>query len=127
MTGVERKIALRKTGESSFFNLHTLRRLYNPENVGRGTEGKKSRYDLHPTLTYMTYLILTRAVPVGKGRYGSSVVELAIRLMMAVVCRSIPINKVAEELSLSVLDRVTLAKNLKELAYEIQKYSVNPE
>ncbi len=125
---ISRKAALRKTGESAYFNLHTLRRLYNPENQGRGTEGKKSRYDMHPTITHLTYLLLTRAVPTGKGCYGSPVVELALRLMLVVTGRSLPIEKIAEELSLAVLDRASLVRNLQALAYEIQKYSTsNPE
>lgn len=124
---ISRKAAQRRTGESAYFNLHTLRRLYNPANSGRGTEGLKSRYDLHPTITHLTYLLLTRAVPVGKGSYGSPVIELAIRLMVTVVCRAMPIEKVAEELALSVLDRASLVQNLQALAQAVQLYSLKED
>lgn len=121
---MDRKMSLRKTGESQFFNLHTLRRLYNPENQGRGTEGKSTRFDIHPTITRITFLMLTKVVPVGKGRYGSPVMELALRVLLAVATRSIPIQKVAEELCLSVLDRSTLVLSLKELTIEVQRYAL---
>lgn len=111
-----KRIRLRQTGESKWFNLFNLRRLYNPNHIGRGTEGLKSRYALHPTLTYPTYLLLTRTVPVGRGSYGSPVVEIAIRLLMATVCRSISIETIAGELSQAVKDRATLARNLRDLS-----------
>lgn len=112
----------RATGESQWFNLFVLRRLYNAENVGRGTEGMKSRYDMHPTVTHLTYLFLTRAVPVGRGQYGSPVVELAIRILMVIVCGSIGVDKVAEEIVLATKDRVAVARNLQLLSEAVLRY-----
>jgi hypothetical protein len=119
-----RRAASRKTGESAYFNLHTLRRLYNTDNSGRGIEGIKGRYDLHSTITHISYLLLSRAVPIGRGCYGSSVVELALRVLMVIVYRGMSVHKIAEELSLAVLDRASLVQNLQALAIAIQKYSL---
>lgn len=106
----------RATGESQFFNLFTLRRLYNKDNVGRLEPGSKSRYELHPTLTWITYYMLTRAVPVGRGQYGSPVIELAIRVLLCVVGRSIGFPTIAEEIKFAIKDSKTVASNLRELA-----------
>lgn len=116
MPKVRTVAATRATGESQFFNLYVLRRLFNAENVGRGTEGEKSRYEMHPTITWATYWALTRVVPVGRGQYGSPVLELAIRLLLACSAGSIKIKTVAEELNRSVLKRKDFIARLRELA-----------
>jgi hypothetical protein len=108
--------ATRATGESAFFNLYVLRRLFNSENIGRGTVGERSRFEMHPTITWATYWALTRVVPVGRGQYGSPVLELALRLLLATGIGSIKIATVAEELNRSLLKRKDFIARLRQLA-----------
>jgi hypothetical protein len=121
MSEVSKAASRRQTGESKFFNLFSLRRLYNIDNTGRGIKDKKSRYDMHTTITFITFYHLTKAIPVGRGMYGSAVVELAIRLLVAVVNKSVPLDKIAEELAVSITDRSELSMNLKLLANLIDR------
>jgi len=111
--------ASRATGESREFNLHFLRRMYNEEGVGRGVAGKKNRYDLHPTIRHLTYWTLGKTVPVGRGGYGSPVIELAIRLLLVLVGRMKPTD-VVDEILLSVNDRGSFVIRLRELADTIE-------
>lgn len=116
MPKVRTEAAARKTGESQFYNLHVLRRLFNLENVGRGTAGDRSRYEMHPTITWATYFALTRVVPVGRGQYGSPVLELALRLLLATSTGTIKIATVGEELNRALLKRKDFIARLRELA-----------
>lgn len=116
MPKVQTKTATRQTGESQFFNLFVLRRLYNLENLGRGTAGERSRYEMHPTITWTTYWALTRVVPVGRGQYGSPVLELALRMLLATGVGSLKIATVAEELNRAVIKRKDFAARLRQLA-----------
>lgn len=113
-------------GTSRYFNLHTLRRLFRVGNIGRGLEGAKElgkdAYDMHPTITRLTHYALTQVVPVGKGRYGSPVVEMSLRLMLAGL-GTMSIPRIAEELSVAVTDRTTFADRLHEIANEITRLS----
>jgi hypothetical protein len=116
MPKVRTVVASRATGESQFYNLYVLRRLFNLENIGRGTQGERTRYEMHPTVTWATYYALTRAVPVGRGQYGSPVLELALRLLLACSTGSIKIVTVAEELNRAVLKRKDFIARLRQLA-----------
>lgn len=108
-------------GASQYFNVFTLRRLFNSGQEGRGTAGEFTRYDLHPTITRLTHLVLTQVVPVGKGKYGSPIVELALRTIFAMVGK-MPINGISEEIAVAVLDRATVIKNLRAIADYIENY-----
>lgn len=121
MPKVRTKDATRATGESQFFNLYVLRRLFNLENIGRGTVGERTRYEMHPTITWATYYALTRVVPVGRGQYGSPVLELATRLLLAAGTGSIKIATVAEELNRSLLKRKDFIDRLRQLADAMEK------
>lgn len=112
----KRTEATRATGESQFFNLYVLRRLFNLENIGRGTVGERTRFEMHPTITWATYYALTRVVPVGRGQYGSPVLELALRALLALGTGSIKIATVAEELNHSLLKRKDFIARLRQLA-----------
>lgn len=116
----------RATGESQYFNLFALRRLYNEENAGRGKEGVKSRYDMHPTIRHQTFLALIQSVPVGRGQYGSSVVELSLRIMLALLGK-VPIEAVAEELAVALKERSTVVTNLIKMAKLISGMSEKTE
>jgi len=116
MPKVRTATATRQTGESQFFNLYVLRRLFNLDNIGRGTQGERSRYEMHPTITWATYLALTRVVPVGRGQYGSPVLELALRLLLATGAGSLKIATVAEELNRAVIKRKDFISRLRQLA-----------
>lgn len=116
----------RSSSESQFFNLYVLRRLFNLDNVGRGTEGERSRYEMHPTITWKTYFALTRVVPVGRGQYGSPVLELAIRLLLATSVGSLKITTVAEELNRALLKRQDFIARLRELADVMEAESNKP-
>jgi len=106
----------RATGESQFFNLFILRRLFNLENIGRGTVGERSRFEMHPTITWATYYALTRAVPTGRGQYGSPVLELGLRLLLALSTGSIKLPTIAEELNKATLKRRDVITRLRKLA-----------
>lgn len=105
-------------------NKNALRRLYNIGNKGSGTAGKKTRYDFHATVTYPTYIALTQTVPVGQGGYGSSVIELSIRILLTLIGRLDP-TVVSEELTLATLSgRSTVTQNLRKMADLIDNYSL---
>lgn len=104
---------------SKYYNLWVLRRLFNPGHVGRGLEGAatigQNRYDMHPTVTRKTHLAYSQTVPVGKGKYGSPVVELALRLVLSCL-GVISIDVVSQEFAKSIIDRHSFADNLRKLA-----------
>lgn len=106
------------------FNLIALRRLYNRDNSGRGEIGRKTRERLHTTITYSTFLGLTKVVSVQKGGYGAPVVELAIRILLALI-GSLDTSTVAEELLHATIPvKITVVEKLRAMADYIEKYSV---
>lgn len=110
------------TGESHAFNLHALRRLYNKDQQGRGEQGVKNRYDMHPTITHLTFLALVKSVPVGRGQYGSPVIELSLRVMLCLI-GVMPVDTVADELANAVNDRTAIVSNLIKLAKKVTALS----
>lgn len=104
------------------FNRIALRRLYNKGNVGRGQEGVTSRASLHTTITYGTFVALGNVIPLKKGGYAAPVVELGIRLILALV-GSAKVETVGEEFFHAVLPvRSTVVDNLRKMADYIEAY-----
>ena len=104
------------------FNKPALRRLYNISNRGKGTEGKITRAELHTTITLPTQYAFRQAVAVGKGGYGSPVVELSLRVMLCLIDK-LPVEIVGEELVFATLRvRSTIVAQLRELADFVENY-----
>lgn len=106
---------------SDDFVLYAFRRLYNPSNQGRGVEGETHRKTLKVSLTFQTQAALRQSVPTGPGQYASPFVELSIRILLSLVGR-LSLDKISEELALSVTDRQQAVKNLRELADLVENY-----
>jgi hypothetical protein len=51
--------------------------------IGRSKDGSRNRVDIKISLTPITSRMLFLAIPVGKGKYGSSFIEMAILLTLA--------------------------------------------
>lgn len=107
--------------ENSSFNLWGLKRLYKVNNKGNGIPGEKRRVHFHTSITPLTYQVLGDSIQLGKGSYASPLVELSIRIVLAMVGR-IPILTVAQECAYGFLDRVTLVQRLRELAAAIEAF-----
>lgn len=104
------------------FNKFVLRRLYNPDNVGRGTEGRKTRVDLHTTITGPTYYALGHEVPLQKGGYAAPVVELGIRVLLY-LAGILSLETVGEELTMAMsLGNMTIYERLLKLAKFVGDY-----
>src|SRR4030042_717550 len=107
------------------FNKFVLRRLFNVDHVGRGEAGTIRRKEFKITLTPKTYLSLRTVIDIGPGRYGSSVMELCLRTMLATmgVFERGEFDKVCEELALSIMDRTQFAANLHSIAQQVEAYT----
>jgi len=105
---------------SSYYNLFVLRRLYNADNAGRGEQGKSRRVSMHTTITPLTFFLLKDVVPTGKGQFSAPVVEMGIRIQLALLGR-ISMDTVAEEMKLAFLDRASLARNLRALVDKLEQ------
>lgn len=106
---------------SKFYNLFVLRRLYNKGNAGRGIEGEVRRVSLHTTVTPLSFNLLESIVPTGKGKYSAPVVELGIRIQLALL-GVLSMDTLSEELVMAVSDRDTLVANLRKLAIAVSTY-----
>ena len=106
---------------SQDFNLFTLRRLFNPGNAGRGAQGEIRRVDFHATLTPVTMYTLGQRVPRGQGRYTSPVVELSLRIVLALI-GALNLDTVAEEIAVAFTQRSTIVMRLKMLAAKVEAY-----
>ena len=106
------------------FNKYVLRRLFNVDHVGRGEAGTVRRKEFKITITPKTYLALRSVIDIGPGRYGSSVMELCLRTMLAAmgVFGEEEFNKVCEELALSVMERDKFVENLRLIALQVGTY-----
>lgn len=103
-------------------NLFSLRRLYNRGHIGRGTQGVVRRREFKVTLTPATYLALANVVPIGPGLYGSSVTELALRMLVASF-GEIDRETVCEELAVAVQDRQAFSAALVQIADRVANYT----
>jgi hypothetical protein len=92
------------------FDFRQLRKLY-----GRSPNGESNRRNFRVTITPETFGMLSSIVEVGFGKYGSSFVELSIRLMFALVTQGEDLDQVAIELKNSCVSPY-LINNLKRLA-----------
>lgn len=103
-------------------NEFVLKRLYNPDHVGRGTQGKVNRREVKITITPQTYLALEQVVRIGPGLYGSAAINLFIRVALALIGQ-LDLIRVAEEFALTASeDKHTLANNLRKMADFIDVY-----
>jgi hypothetical protein len=102
-------------------NKFVLRRLYNKGNIGRGEEGVSRRKEFKITLTPNTYLALSKLIPVGPGQYGSPVMELSLRMMLASMgsLGTEDYNRVCEELALTVVDHDSFIQELARISAKV--------
>lgn len=108
---------------SAAFNRFVLRRLYNQNNIGKGTAGVKTRMDLHTTITGPTYIALGREVPLQKGGYAAPVVELGIRVLLY-LSGSLSLETLGEELTLAMEPGSgTVVERLVKLARFVDNYT----
>jgi len=70
----------------------------------------------------MTFLEMSRVVPTGKGKYSAPVVEMGIRIQLALLGR-ISMETLAEEMALAFLDRDKVSKRMAIIANLIANYS----
>lgn len=94
---------------NEYINVKQLRKLYR-----RGTGGVSNRTAIKLTISNSTIKSLKSLLPFGKGLYGSSFIDLAIRLLFCLVSEPDGIDMVASELK-SVCDTGLLVQNLKRL------------
>jgi hypothetical protein len=111
------------SGGSDQFSVYVLRRLYN-KGSGRGSTGVVRRYEMKPTITFETRDALEQTVPTGPGKYGSPVMELALRLLLCLVGK-FSIDYIAPELVYAVTDRHKLVANLRLMADAIENFKVS--
>lgn len=102
-----------------YFNRRALRRLYNAGGSGRGAAGTKNRYKMSLMLTPATHDKLGETVQLGKGSYGAPTIELAIRVLLALVGQ-VSIHAVANELESAVINKDSLPQTLRTIADLIQ-------
>jgi hypothetical protein len=101
-----------------YFNRRALRRLYNSGGSGRGVTGTKNRYKMSLMLTPATHDKLGETVQLGKGSYGAPTIELAIRVLLALVGQ-VELQEVADELNASVIDTDKVMSNLADLTFRL--------
>lgn len=87
-----------------------LRKLYNKGSVATGT-----RRNIKITLTPETFKLLENEVPVGKGKFGSALIELSLRTFIVLVNNGEDIEYIAKEIAVAT-DSPYLAANLRLLA-----------
>lgn len=107
------------------FNKFVLRRLYHVDHEGRGEQGVIRRHPFKVTIRPTTFLALRNAIDVGKGQYGSPVVELALRVILTLVGEYSheERTKVCEELVASVDRPQEVAQMLVFMAVQVQELS----
>ena len=99
---------------SDQFDLFVLRRLNNPGHSGRGKRGKEQRIHMEITLRPRTILALRKTVPIGRGLYGSSTIELATRLLLSLVGEVDP-DDIGTQLAYAVRDRERMVEKLERI------------
>jgi hypothetical protein len=95
--------------------LKNLRKLY-----GRSGSGSNRR-TIKITLTPESLGLLEQLTEVGKGRNGSAVIELSLRLLIALVTSGENVDVVALELD-KACDSPYLVNNIKRLARLMERY-----
>jgi len=81
---------------------------------GRSTIGERNRSAIKISITPTTMSMLKKTIDYGKGRYGSSFVELSIRLLVALANSGEDLDLVASELY-SVCKSPYMTTNLRRL------------
>jgi len=89
---------------------HDLRKLY-----GRTANGQSNRQDIKITMTPDTLDLLKEHVEFGRGKNGSALIELSVRLMLSLVGEGNDLDMIAEELESSV-DSPYMSRNLQTLS-----------
>ena len=63
---------------SDKFNLHVMRRLFNPQRSVARQKGEQRRIPFKTTLSLPAQTALRDTVPTGKGKYASATIELGL-------------------------------------------------
>jgi hypothetical protein len=99
----------------SKFNLHIIRRLFNPRQSG-------GRIPFKITLTSVAQTALRETVPTGKGKYASATIDLALRFLLALVGK-LDLEQTSEAIARAIVDQDQLVKNLRSVAEYIENYT----
>lgn len=76
-----------------YFNIDQLRKIY-----GRAARGTSNRRNLKVTITPETCQMMDNAVGLGNGKYGSSIFELAVRLLLCLVTEGEDLSSIVVEI-----------------------------
>ncbi len=111
---------------SDKFNLHLMRRLFNPGRSIKRVMGEQRRKPFKTTLTTLARTALEETVPTGKGKYAAATIELSLRFMLALV-GSLSIKEESETLAIAVTDPEALIDNLHEAIHYIDLHIENTD